>query len=400
MKICIVCGRLCYGGAERVAVMWANGFHHRGHDVMVVTNLNDPITYSLDGGIKVRQLTGPNGNKLKKWAYSVPNLRRYIKEFTPDVVIGVLSTCSLVAWMATRGLGIPVIATEHDSFERPQSAPMSRWERFTKFIINRLYRQVTVLTEADYRVIGKRLSNVTVMPNPLALSPIDTIPQKQRVILAAGRVDVWHYKGFDVLMRSLASSVTFGNMDSQSDTLASLMRRGGWRLQIAGVWREDSSKEYLLGIAREHGVDDLVEFLGFVDDMQSLYQRSSVFVLSSRYEGFGLVLIEAMSQGCAPVACDYKGRQREIINPSSVLPKGKEEHSAAVSEFCVCDNGILCPPDDVEALAVAMAKMIVDDEYREFVRNNAVERSKYYTVASISRNWEKLIESTIGKHAF
>ena len=267
MKILIVCPRLCHGGAERVAVELANGFAKRGHEVMVVTNLNDPITYHLDEGITVRQLTGKNDNKFKKWAYSVPNLRRYIKEFTPDVVIGVLSTCSLVAWMATRGLGIPVIATEHDSFERPQSAPMSRWERFTKFILNRLYRQVTVLTEADYRVIGKRLSNVAVMPNPLALSPIDTIPQKQRVILAAGRVDVWHCKGFDVLMRSLASSVILEDMNGKPASLAALMRRGGWKLQIAGVWREDSSKEYLLGIAREHGVDDLVEFLGFVDDM-------------------------------------------------------------------------------------------------------------------------------------
>ena len=380
-----------------MAVMWANGFNHRGHEVMVVTNLNDPITYSLDGGIKVRQLTGPNGNKLKKWAYSVPNLRRYIKEFTPDVVIGVLSTCSLVAWMATRGLGIPVIATEHDSFERPRSAPMSRWERFTKYILNRLYRRVTVLTEADYRVIDDRLSNVAVMPNPLALSPLDAVPQKQRVILAAGRVDVWHCKGFDVLMRSLASSVILEDMNEKPAPLASLMRRGGWKLQIAGVWREESSKDYLIGIAREHGVDDLVEFLGFVDDMQSLYQRSSVFVLSSRYEGFGLVLIEAMSQGCAPVACDYKGRQHEIINPSSVLPQGEEEHSAAVSEFCVCDNGILCEPDNAEQLAAAIARMISDDKYRMSVQQNAISRSRYYSIENTVGRWEQLLNDLIRK---
>ena len=395
MKICIVCGRLCYGGAERVAVMWANGFRHRGHEVMVVTNLNDPITYHLDEGITVRQLTGKNDNKFKKWAYSAPKLRSHIKEFRPDVVIGVMSTCSLVAWMATRGLGIPIIATEHDSFEKPASAPMGKWAWFTKFILNKLYSHVTVLTEVDRKVTGKKLSNVTVMPNPLALPPLGAVPQKQRVILAAGRVDVWHCKGFDVLMKSLASSVTFGNMDSQSDTLASLMRRGGWKLQIAGVWREDSSKEYLLGIAREHGVDDLVEFLGFVDDMQSLYQRSSVFVLSSRYEGFGLVLIEAMSQGCAPVACDYKGRQREIINPSSVLPKGKEEHSAAVSEFCVCDNGILCEPDNADQLAAAIARMISDDKYRISVQQNAISRSRYYSIENTVDRWEQLLNKVI-----
>ena len=61
-----------------------------------------------------------------------------------------------------------------------------------------------------------------------------------------------------------------------------------------------------------------IEFLGFQKDMESLYKKSEIFVLSSRYEGFGLVLIEAMSQGCAPVACDYKGRQREILCPEGV----------------------------------------------------------------------------------
>ena len=354
-----------------MAVELANGFAIKGIEVLFLTDLFEEISYSLSSDVKLLGFAKQRKGKVGKWLSAIFNARRFAKEFSPNVVIGIMSTCSFVGRLATFGLGIPVIATEHDSFERPLSAPMSRWERFTKFILNRLYRQITVLTEADYLVIGKRLSNVTVMPNPLALSPLDAVPQKQRVILAAGRVDVWHCKGFDVLMRR------------------------GWKLQIAGVWREDSSKEYLLGIAREHGVDDLVEFLGFVDDMQSLYQRASVFVLSSRYEGFGLVLIEAMSQGCAPVACDYKGRQREIINPSSVLPQGEEEQSAAVSEFCVCDNGILCEPDNADQLAAAIARMISDDKYRMSVQQNAISRSRYYSIENTIDRWEQLLNKVI-----
>ena len=395
MKILIVCPRLCHGGAERVAVELANGFAIKGIEVLFLTDLFEEISYSLSTDVKLLGFAKRRKGKVGKWLSAIFNARGIAKEFSPDVIIGIMSTCSFVGRVATFGLGIPVIATEHDSFERPMSAPMSRWERFTKFILNRLYRQITVLTEADYRVIGKRLSNVTVMPNPLALSPIDTIPQKQRVILAAGRVDVWHYKGFDVLMRSLASSVILENMNRKPASLAELMRRGGWKLQIAGVWREESSKDYLLGIAREHGVDDLVDFLGFVDDMKSLYQRSSVFVLSSRYEGFGLVLIEAMSQGCAPVACDYKGRQREIINPSSVLPRKEEEQSAAVSEFCVCDNGILCEPDNADQLAAAIARMISDDKYRMSVQQNAISRSRYYSIENTIDRWEQLLNKIL-----
>ena len=206
MKILIVCPRLCHGGAERVAVELANGFAKRGYEVLFLTDLFEEISFSIDSDVKLLGFAKQRKGKVGKWLSAIFNARRFAKEFRPNVIIGIMSTCSFVGRLATYGLGIPVIATEHDSFERPQSAPMSRWERFTKFILNRLYRQVTVLTEADYRVIGKRLSNVTVMPNPLALSPLDAFPQKQRVILAAGRVDVWHCKGFDVLMRSLASS--------------------------------------------------------------------------------------------------------------------------------------------------------------------------------------------------
>ena len=242
----------------------------------------------------------------------------------------------VLVFMEAISFDIPVVATEHDSFERPISAPLHKVEYFTKFWINKLYDTVTVLTEADTKAIGSRLNNVVVMPNPLSLVPAKSIPVKENVVLAAGRLDAWHYKGFDNLIKAWGllkkreHDIIFSNKDNN------IVR---WKLRIAGVGG-DERLNYLKNLCKENEVEDSVEFLGFVNDMQSLYQRSSVFVLSSRYEGFGLVLIEAMSQGCAPVACDYKGRQREIINPSSVLPQGEEEQSAAVSEFCVCDNGI------------------------------------------------------------
>ena len=145
--------------------------------------------------------------------------------------------------------------------------------------------------------------------------------------------------------------------------------------------------------------------------MEKLYQDASIFVLSSRYEGFGLVLIEAMSQGCACIACDYKGRQREIMCPEghgSKLPPSLShaprlrDSTASVDDLRfkvqgsnnkveLCETGILCEPDNVEALAEAMRKMIVDDEYRESVRKNAIERSKYYSIENTMDRWEELL---------
>lgn len=394
MKICIICSRLSFGGAERVAVAWANGFSQKGHEVMVITNLYDPITYQLDEKIAVRHLVPTNQNKLKKWFGSFGMVRRSLKEFQPKAVIGVLPTCSFVARIASISLHIPVIATEHDSFERPESAPFSFTDKVLKFWLNRIYKNVTVLTKADKDVIATRLSHVQIMPNPLALKPLLSIPPKRQVILAAGRLDAWHYKGFDVLIKAFSKLVqglrfkVQGSLQPSSEEL--IVNSERWKLQIAGTGSEESLN-YLKKLCVDNGVEGSVEFLGFRKDVEKLFQEASIFVLSSRYEGFGLVLIEAMSQGCACVACDYKGRQREILCPDGQESSSKFQVQSLNNEVEVCENGILCEPDNVESLTEAIKKMIMDDEYREGVRVNAIERSRFYSIENTVERWEKYL---------
>ena len=187
MKILIVCPRLCHGGAERVAVELANGFAKRGHEVLFLTDLFEEISFSIDSDVKLLGFAKQRKGKVGKWLSAIFNARRFAKEFSPNVVIGIMSTCSFVGRLATFGLGIPVIATEHDSFERPLSAPMSKMEYFCKFFLNRIYECVTVITQADKDFIGNRLKNVHVMPNPLLLQSVKEIPKKEKIILSADR---------------------------------------------------------------------------------------------------------------------------------------------------------------------------------------------------------------------
>lgn len=382
MKICIVCPRLCHGGAERVAVALANGFVGRGHEVIFFADLYEEQTFVLHDAVKLQNLVPQTDSKFKKWVGAIRLLRKQMKEIKPDVVIGIMSLCSIVAKIASIGLHIPVIATDHYSCERPDTAPLTTWELFYKHFISRVFSRFTVLTEVDKLVIGKIRENVVAMPNPLVLKPLRSGECRKNVVLAAGRVDNWRVKGFDVLIRAWAQVV------SSSEFLVSSEE---WKLVIAGVWRNPETRTYLDGIAKECGVLDKIEYTGFAEDMQKLYAESSIFVLSSRYEGFGLVLIEAMSQGCACIACDYKGRQREIMCPEGHGSMFNVQRSNNKVELC--ETGILCEPDDVEALAEAMKKMIVDDEYRESVRKNAIERSKYYSIENTMDRWEKLLTS-------
>ena len=396
--IAIVCSRLGYGGAERVAVMWANGFAARGYEVILISNLFEEQTYYVDKRISMHNLVSTNKNKIVKWGSAMLNVRRVVKKEKPDVIIGVMETCSLVSKIGTIGIHIPVIMTEHYTFDRSPYGSLTKMEKLSKFTLNKVYKIVTVLTEADKYIIGKRLNNVAVLPNPLSLSPIDKRNiNKENVLLAVGRLDAWYVKGFDVLIKSFAkllngSKVAEPRSKFKSNDIAFKIKEEGWKLQIAGTGSEESLN-YLKQLCRENGVEDFVEFLGFRKDVEKLYQEASIYVLSSRYEGFGLVLVEAMSQGCACVACDYKGRQREIIAPLEKREQGSKFNvQSSNRKFEVCDNGILCEPDNVDALADAMAKMITDDEYRESVRKNAIERSKYYSIDNIIDRWESLLK--------
>ena len=412
MKILIVSPSLNYGGAERVASIWANTFVQKGYDVFFVTNLQNGCEYSLDENVKILPLTPVEGGKVVRYTKAIANLRKYYTEYHPDVIIGVMWVCSLLAKLAAVGKGIPVVATEHNAVERPQGSPMSYKDRFAKFYLNYLYDYVTVLTNSDYEIVKKRFRKCSVMPNPLLLEPVKYMPLKEKVVLAVGRLDAWHYKGFDVLIKSFAKLVQSSKF--KSNDIAFKIREEGWKLQIAGTGSE-KSLNFLKQLCKENGVEDSVEFLGFRNDVEKLYQDASIFVLSSRYEGFGLVLIEAMSQGCACIACDYKGRQREIMSPEgqgAKLPPSLSraprlrDSTASVDDlrFKVqgsnnkveqCETGILCEPDDVDSLAAGLRKMIEDDEYRESVRAKAIERSKYYSIENTMDRWETLLKQIV-----
>lgn len=387
MKIYLIIPSLGGGGAERVGVILANGFVERGHEVVVFSNLLHSKDYLLDNSISIVDIAKEGERRIGKWWHAIRVVRKKVRGNPPDVFIGIMGVFSLVAYIACIGLHVPVIATMHNSFERPSYVPMSKKEWILKYVVNKVFRIVTLLTKADALFIGKRINNTVVMPNPLALEPIFSIAHSNNVILAAGRLDDWHYKGFDVLIRAWA--LVNGKLRIDNGQLS--YKGESWKLQIAGTGSEES-QNYLKQLCKENGVEDSVEFLGFRKDVEKLYQDASIFVLSSRYEAFGLVLIEAMSQGCACVACDYKGRQREILSPTLTLPEGEGKTSQGIE---VCENGILCEPDDVESLAAGLRKMIEDDEYRESVRAKAIERSKYYSIENTVDRWELLLNQVV-----
>lgn len=359
MKILIVCNSLGGGGAERVGVNLANGFAKKGHQISIITDVFQPSTYPVEPNVTIIPLCKKGKGKFEKWIGAIGIIRNIAKREKPDTIIGIMQLCSLVAKIAVLSLNIPVIMTEHDSFLRPDSFKLTLWEKISKFHLNKLYDCVTVLTEADRQLIARRLKNIVVMPNPLTFETTKELPLKDKIILSAGRLSSWHVKGFDLLIEAW-SKIAHEFPE--------------WKLQIAGDGKP-SDFDYLTNIAKKLGVINRIDFLGYRTDMLQLYQKAAIYVLGSRSEGLPMVVIEAMSQGCAVVAIENFGRTKEIIT-------SKKE-------------GLLCKMEDTNDLAEKIAEMIRNDEYRQDVQKNSIERSKYYSLEHIITMWENLIQKLI-----
>lgn len=354
MKIAIIVHNLSCGGAERVATMWAKGFVSQGYEVVVmIYDGSSPHTYSLPDHVKLVSMASHVKNRIGRIIQRGWQLRNQLKKEKPDVVIDVIPAY----WkrMSMIGLNCYKVSTEHNTFERPQNAE-KKAKKLQKIYLNRLYDHVTVLTQADKKVVGNKLKHVTVLPNPLALEPIGENIEKKNIVLAVGCIDGWYEKGFDVLVKAWAKVI---------------LTSEDWELCIVG----DSKGEgfnYLKSLCKELNIQSSVRFSGFTDNIQQYYQSASIFVLSSRYEGFGLVLIEAMSQGCACVACDYKGRQREIIRND--------------------EEGIVCKPDSVDDLAVAIKNLMSNSGLLKSMREKSIMRSKDFSIDIIMQKWEEILE--------
>lgn len=371
MKIMIIVHALTGGGAERVAVSWANGLSELGHQVDIISNLTNQ-TYKTNKTVNLiqRKILYKKSNSifaktiriLFNQMLSFIQLIRYFILEKPDAVIDVLylNAYSLLLARILSGQKFPIVMTDHNAYERPKGHGFKYWQWRNKFIDNRLFDIVTVLTKRDKEILQRhKINNVEVLYNPLFISPVKTIPQKQKVVLAVGRLDAWHVKGFDLLIKAWKDISRI---------------YPDWKLRIVGHGSKET-RDRLAGLAEE--TINSIEFVPYTSNIEPEYQNASIFVLSSRYEGWGLVMIEAMSQGCAVVACDYHGRQAEVIKNGQ--------------------NGILCEVNNCDSLKKAIVLLIKDRTMRDKIRINAIKSVGEYNELKVALRIESMLNKLINE---
>lgn len=221
--------------------------------------------------------------------------------------------------------------------------------RFDKFV---------VLTNEDKGYWGG-LPNIEVIPNAAIHVSKNYSEVKNKRVIAVGRLD--YQKGFDRLIQAWKLVQHTG-------------RFSDWKLDIfgQGEWRE-----MLQQMIDKQGLQNTVKINPPTNAILNEYVHSSLLVMSSNYEGFGMVLVEAMSCGVPVISFDCKCGPKDIIQPGI--------------------NGLLVPNGDIQALADAMMKVMEDEAYRKMLSLNARKVVDTYSEQAVMSQWIRLFTSITAK---
>ena len=358
---------LSMGGAERVAVTLANYWAAKGYTVAVATlssTSND--FYTLDPSVERIALNTakPSPNILSALSnnfYTLRAVRHLLKVWQPEITISLMSQANVYLALASWGMSGQKIGSEHI---HPPMLPLGRvWELLRHLAYGRLDHLVA-LTEPSATWLQQHTSvkHLSVIANPISWplpthpplrEPIKLLRPERKHLLAVGRLA--EQKGFDLLLEAFAQiTTTFPE----------------WDLVIVG---EGPMRESLQAQLEKNGLQNRVCLVGAVGNMAHWYEACDIYVMSSRFEGFGNTLVEAMAHGLAVVSFDCETGPRDIIRNGV--------------------DGLLVPNGDVPALINSLSQLMDNAELRYEFGLKATETREKFSIEKIAEKWEELFKA-------
>lgn len=220
------------------------------------------------------------------------------------------------------------------------------------------FDKLVVLTDEDAVTWKKYFQNIEVITNPVTIHSEEIMaPLASKDALAVGRLA--NQKGFDYLIDAWKTVYE---------------KHPDWKLHIYG---EGELKNNLAKQIQANQLENIVFLHEPIKNIEKIYEQSSLFVLSSRFEGFVLSLLEAMSCGLPVVSFDCK------FGPTQLIENGK--------------NGFLVPLPDTKKLAEQIIKVLDDEELRKSMGKAAKLTSQAYSVPAIMQKWNELLLSLTSK---
>lgn len=353
------------GGAERQVVRVLNGLdRERFQSAVAVLRPGGSYEPELRKDVPIFDL------RCTRIRAAIPPLRRLIRDERPDVLCAFMDRPNCVALAATYGLrrGPAVVACLQVAPSADIGSPGSLRHRGLVYAASRLYpRADRLIAISDgvgqdiVRLVPAVRARTVVIPNAgpgdevrdLACEPFP-MPRSGRrgkVVVACGRLT--EQKGFDVLLEAVA------NVSSTEDVSLWLVGDG----ELRGVLERR---------ANELRIGQRVWFTGFRSNPYPLIAAGDVFVLSSLWEGFGNVIVEAMALGIPVIATDCPYGPGEII-----------QHEK---------NGLLVPPSAPEMLADAIRRVLRDDPLRKTLAQQGRARSRDFRPTAIAERYGRVFE--------
>lgn len=359
------------GGMERVLANKANYLAARGYDITVVTTDQRGLSpfFPLDGRIRCVDLgvnyEVNNGksflNKLvhfpfKQWRHR-RRLSRVLHEIRPDVTVSMF--CNDATFLPSIKDGSRKVLEIHFSrFKRLQYDRKGLWRladvwrnRNEADVVARFDRFV-VLTHEDSRYWGNQ-PHIAVIPNAQTFTSDAPAPLEAKIVVAVGRLT--YQKGFDLLLQAWAEVCR---------------RVSGWQLAIVG---DGELRSALSAQAESLGLAGCVTFVPATKDVVAVYRDASVLAMSSRYEGFGMVLLEAQTVGLPVVSFACKCGPSEIVNDGV--------------------DGYLVAPGDVDAMADRLVRLMQDGALRRRMGARAFANAARFSTDAVMKQWMALFDS-------
>lgn len=367
MKLLFYIHSLYGGGAERVFSVIVNSLAEKGYVIRVVyTGVEEGNAYSIDDRVEQNRIF-PIYRESGQWnrlllsikirLFKYTKIREQAKSFKPDAAISFLTSLNNDVIISLLGLNIPLIVTEHSKFSRYYGIRTN----LSRYLFYRFADVITVLTQKDFDKYKNRYPQLVYMPNPCyCQSCKNKYKERQNVILAAGRVNQWRIKGFDTLITCW-------------DTLQEEFP--DWECMIAGAYSEKNIEE--LKECVPSGSIEKVRFLGFRNDVEELMCKSKIFCLTSRVEGFPMVLVEAMKKGCCCVSFDVDNGPCEIIEDGV--------------------SGLLIQNQDFTAMVENLRCLMSNEHLAERLAENAPDSVEKYSLNVITGKWENLIKEVVSR---
>ncbi|MBR4729914.1 MAG: glycosyltransferase family 4 protein [Prevotella sp.] len=368
------------GGVERVLTLKANYFaEHFGYDITIILTegKDKPLFYPLSDKIKVINLdinfeelwTCSFVKKafvyLKKQRIFRKKLSDELMRIRPDMTISLLRReINFINDIqdGSKKIGeLHVNRANYRNFEAGDSNAIKNlfakyWMRNLVSHLKRLDRFV-VLTEED-KALWTELDNVEFIPDPLAFEIDKVSPLTNKRVIAVGRYV--YQKGFDLLLQAWAK------VEKQ---------HSDWELAIYGMGDRTPYEQ----VVEELHIDrNRCHLNGPTDDIKQEYLNSSLFVFSSRFEGFGMALIEAMACGLPVISFDCPCGPKDIVRHQ--------------------EDGLLVSSGDVVKLSDAIHQMLSNDALRHRMASKAIVNVRRFELSEIAKRWKDLIETTSNKN--